>query len=81
MNMLVTRGDGLWTTAQAAQHAKVKPGTIRQWVSRGHLAKAGLDEKGHPLFDPIEVAKAEYATHKHARRDVNRLERLRSAAA
>ncbi len=79
--MQITRGDGLWTTAQAAEHAKVQPNTIRQWVRRGHLEPAGLDEGGRPLFDPIAVAKAEFATHKHARRDVGRLERLRRTVA
>jgi DNA-binding transcriptional MerR regulator len=59
VSMLITRGDGLVTTGQAAQIARRKPSTIRSWVSRGHLAARGLSEQGHPLYHPDDVARAE----------------------
>jgi hypothetical protein len=36
----ITRADGLLDTGQAAQLCGVKPGTIRQWASRGCLCPA-----------------------------------------
>lgn len=59
MTLLITRGDGYVTTAQAAQMVHVSPATIRSWVLRGHLAKRGLDEHGHALYAPDDVAAAE----------------------
>jgi len=46
----------------------VQVGTIRAWVARGHLAKAGLDERGHNLYRPLDVARAEAKLRKAARR-------------
>jgi DNA-binding transcriptional MerR regulator len=66
--MLVTRADGLIDTGQAADLCHVGASTIRAWVCRGYLVKAGTDERGRSLFDPVEVAKAEYRTRKRARR-------------
>lgn len=66
--MLSTRDDGLITTSQAATLARVRPVTIRQWVSRGHLPKAGLDERGHNLFRALDVMAAEQKLRKPARR-------------
>lgn len=54
--------------AEAAEHCGVRPGTIRQWVRRRHLASVGRDEKGRLLFDLLDVARAEQATREHARR-------------
>jgi DNA-binding transcriptional MerR regulator len=68
----ITRADGLVDIFDAAALCGVKPGTIRQWVKRGHLAKAGLDERGRSLFDPVALQKAEYATRERARRVVYR---------
>jgi hypothetical protein len=63
VSVLITRGDGLVTTAQAAQIAKRSPVTIRSWVQRDHLKPRGMDERGHPLYDPDDVARAEKAVH------------------
>ena len=57
--MLITRGDGLVTTAQAAAIVRAEPWLIRQWKRRGHLAPRGLDEHGRPLYHPDDVSDAE----------------------
>lgn len=54
--------DSLVSTAEAAYIAGVKSGTIRTWKSRGLLAPAGLDDRGHPLYRVRDVAKAERKT-------------------
>ncbi|AGK78622.1 Putative MerR-family transcriptional regulator [Streptomyces microflavus DSM 40593] len=68
------------TTAQAAAHAtqarrffsagaaEIRPTTIRDWASRGHLTRAGLTELGHPLYTHTDVARAERATRGRALR-------------
>lgn len=70
----------LLTTAQAAAHADrarqllsagaahIRPTTIRDWASRGHLTRAGLTKAGHPLYRLADVAEAEYATRGRALR-------------
>ncbi len=70
----------LLTTAQAAAHAHrarqllsagaaaIRPTTIRDWASRGHLHKAGLTETGRPLYRLDDVARAELATRARALR-------------
>lgn len=69
MSVLVNDGpDSLLTTAEAANTAGVTVTTIRSWVNRGHLEAAGLNERGHPLYRLLDVAKAEAATRDHARR-------------
>ena len=67
--MLVTRADGLLDTPQAAELCHVGESTIRAWVCRGILPKAGVDERGRSLFDPVALAKAEHKTRKRARRE------------
>lgn len=70
----------LLTTAQAAAHAtrarrflsagvaEIRPTTIRDWASRGHLSRAGLTEAGHPLYRLADVATAERETRNRALR-------------
>lgn len=60
--------DQLLTTTEAANLAGVAVCTFSNWVSRGKLAPAGLDERGRPLYKLIDVAKAERATRDRARR-------------
>ncbi|MFE0270828.1 MerR family transcriptional regulator [Streptomyces sp. NPDC058992] len=68
------------TTAQAAEHAdrarqaltdgaaRITPATVRKWVTRGHLAPAGLDERRRPLYRLADVAHAEQSTRARALR-------------
>ena len=75
--MRITRADGLVTRAEAALLCGVSPDAITNWVNRGYWSDA-LHRQVHlpvakregraPLFDPIELAKAELATRKRARR-------------
>ncbi|MGW2591970.1 MerR family transcriptional regulator [Streptomyces sp. NPDC001515] len=70
----------LLTTAQAAAQAdrarqaltagaaRIRPATVRQWRTRGHIAPCGLTERGHPLYSVGAVARAEVATRGRALR-------------
>ena len=60
--------DGLITGVQAARLADVTPATIRIWVHRRHLARAGIDERGRSLYRLADVARAEYKTRVRGRR-------------
>ena len=75
--MRITRADGYVTRAEAALLAGVSTAVVSNWVSRGYWCDV-LDSQVYlPVakregravyFDPIEVAKAEYATRRRARR-------------
>lgn len=56
--------DELITTTQAANHVGVGKAAISNWVSRGHLVAAGLDERGHPLYRLIDVLRAAQQTRR-----------------
>lgn len=58
----------LWTTAEAAEAAGVKPGVIRVWVHRGHLRRANSEKCRTAKYRAIDVVKAEKATRERARR-------------
>jgi hypothetical protein len=58
----------LWTTAEAAEAAGVKPGVIRIWVHRGHLARANSEKCRTAKYLAIDVIRAEKATRERARR-------------
>lgn len=61
--------DALWTVAEAAEHAKVSEATVRSWAHRGHLPVAArIDDR--PRFRPLDVARAEFKTRRHAHRKV-----------
>lgn len=75
-----TTADGLYNGAQAAElatrwrrllsadAAAVTRPAICNWVTRGHLRVAGLDEHGHRLYDLADLAHAEKATRPRALR-------------
>lgn len=71
MRLLITRYDGLIDSDQAAELARVKPGVIRIWVHRKKLPIAKQDN-GRNLFNPEDVAAAEYNTHRKAGRRTGR---------
>ncbi|MFE9381394.1 MerR family transcriptional regulator [Streptomyces sp. NPDC006855] len=67
------------TAAQAAAHAdrarqalsagaaRVRPATIRQWASRGHLTATGIASDGRSrTYRLADVARAELATRARA---------------
>ncbi len=65
---ITPRPDGLLTREMAAALCGVDPDTISQWVRRRHLKVTRRDGRS-PLFEPVDVAKAEIATRKRARRE------------
>lgn len=60
--------NALLTATQAAGYAGVTPQAIVNWRRRGHLKAAGRDDSGRPLYRLLDLAKAEHATRKRARR-------------
>lgn len=75
--MIVTREDGLITVADAAALAGVDEKTVRNWTRRGYYSDALKTRCYLPvakregwliLLDPVQVAIAEHATAKRARR-------------
>jgi hypothetical protein len=58
----------LWSVAEAAEAAEVKPNVVHNWRYRGRLQIAARDHQGRPLFRAIDVVKAERATREKARR-------------
>lgn len=79
--MRITRGDGLIDRDQAARLCGVSPDTVTLWSTRGYMSRDGKTrhwlpvakrEGRKPLYDPVEVQKAEWATAKRARRDTIR---------
>lgn len=80
----VTRGDGLLDRDQAAGLCGVTPDAVTAWATRGYWVKTGpgRSDREHrvlpvakregrkPLYDRVELAKAEHATRRrgmHAR--------------
>lgn len=55
------------TTSQAAAYAGVTLQAIANWRRRGHLTPVAHD-RGRPLYQLLDVARAEYATRQRARR-------------
>jgi hypothetical protein len=73
---IIPRADGLITRDQAATLCGVTPEAITNWTRVGYgpkNAKVRLPvrrrEHGRPLYDPVDVQKAEHATARRARRD------------
>ena len=57
----------LLTASEAAEFADVSVQAIVNWRTRGHLEVAG-HKNGRPAYRLIDVARAEFATRKRARR-------------
>lgn len=57
-----------WRRTISADAATVSRSAICNWVTRGHLAPAGLDEHDRPLYDLADIARAEQATRSRALR-------------
>ena len=82
--MRITRADGLITREQAAELCGVSPDAVTIWATRGYMVTlpGGTRERRFlpvakregrtPLYDPVEVAKAERATRKRGRRSAPR---------
>lgn len=78
--MHITRADGLIGREQAAELCGVSPDAVTIWATRGYWVTLPGGYREHrrlpvakregrsPLYDPIEVAKAEKATRKRGRR-------------
>ncbi|MFJ6659694.1 MerR family transcriptional regulator [Streptomyces sp. NPDC091377] len=57
-----------WRRSRSAHAAAVTRSAICNWVARGHLAPAGLDEHNRPLYALADLARAEKATRARALR-------------
>jgi predicted site-specific integrase-resolvase len=55
------------TTSQAAAYAGVSPAAVTNWRRRGHLTPVD-HQHGRPIYIVLDVAKAEHATRRKARR-------------
>jgi DNA-binding transcriptional MerR regulator len=58
--VVITSPDMLLTVTEAAEVADVKPDRIRKWDRRGHLERAGLNDRGWPVYRALDVAKCKH---------------------
>jgi hypothetical protein len=58
--VVITSPDMLLTVPEAAEVADVKPDRIRKWDRRGHLERAGLNDRGWPVYRALDVAKCKH---------------------
>jgi hypothetical protein len=79
--MLPSRGDGYYTTADAARLVHRKPATIRRWRYLGYLRTQGLDEHGYPLHTAMAVREAERTARENGLRTRKIDPRKQAAAA
>lgn len=56
------------TATEAATLCGVTTQAISQWVKRGHLAVAGLDERGRRTYKVRDVARVEQMTRQRIRK-------------
>src|SRR5579875_376345 len=83
----ITRWDGLIDRDQAAELCGVTPDAVTLWATRGYMVTITRDgqptrerrylpvakrEGRRPLYDPVEVQKAEHATRRRGRRETFR---------
>lgn len=78
VTLRITRDDGLIDRDQAAQLCGVTPDAVTIWATRGYLSRDGKDryrlpvakrEGRRPLYEVVEVAKADYHTRRRAGRE------------
>jgi hypothetical protein len=80
VDVRITRGDGLIDRDQAAELSGVTPDAVTAWAARGYIVTVNGEKERRflpvakregrkPLYDPVEVQKAEFATRKRGRRD------------
>lgn len=67
MDNVTVRQDGLITRDMAAQLCGVTPDAITAWVRRGRISIVRR-ERRHPLFNLVDVAKADAVVRRRARR-------------
>lgn len=56
----ITGPDMLLTRPEAAEVAQVSKERIRGWERGGHLERAGLNERGEPVYTALAVAKVQH---------------------
>ena len=59
----ITGPDMLLTRPEAAEVAQVSKERIRGWERAGHLERAGLNERGEPVYTALAVAKVQHRMH------------------
>lgn len=57
-----------WRRTASHNAAAITRQAICNWVTRGHLTAAGLDDRGRPLYAFADLARAEHATRPRALR-------------
>jgi hypothetical protein len=60
--------DSQITATEAAQLCGVALCTITKWARDGRIQPTGINEQGRKVYRLLDIAKAEYATRKKARR-------------
>lgn len=60
--------DSLITANEAAGLCGVAASTIRRWQLEGRIERQGIDRHGRNMYRILDIAKAERATRKNARR-------------
>jgi hypothetical protein len=58
--VVITSPDMLLTRREAAEVADVDLERLRQWERRGHLERAGLNDRGWPVYRALDVAKCKH---------------------
>ncbi|AVJ50738.1 hypothetical protein SEA_OGOPOGO_99 [Mycobacterium phage Ogopogo] len=56
------------TATEAAEQFGLTIAAITNWVRRGHLTPSGIDDRGRKTYRVVDLAKAEAATKRRARR-------------
>lgn len=65
--VIITSPDMLLTRSESCEVAGVDRERFRQWERRGHIERAGLNDKGWPLYRALDVAKVKHRFQGYAR--------------